>query len=1433
VIFDHIYDGAGGTRGRQTIFAALGTGGTNTVLTVTSSADVIGAEAIALECAGSITTGANGANAIRNINNNSGAADNVATATLSETPWTLDGTVLFTTSNSQNVAVTAGGAETLLQSLNHSGPSSNAAALWVAPDGDDTMSATWTGNADWGAVIIELKEASAVAPGGGSPTGVNVAGELSDNVDRSTYTVSVTTTVASPLLLMFVHTQQSNTVLNPLGNPSIPVATASNAVVLARETAAENLYDVDGGTTARLSFFRGIGPVSPGTFTIDVTLGGIVHLGCEVIVIEIEDDFDVSNANGASAIRQVAFDANGTLLSINASVDAGEACWDLDRAFVALARNTGNDVPTADTSAWVDLATESHSGPISGLDVFFAAATAPSSVGAGWGTPAYWGAIFVEIKDPAAVAPTDPGGDGIPDPELVGFVYSNQDSTGGAASAYQTNSFTPEASALLVACVTNEQSSAVGAAATPSSLTGHGTWTLVEDNNYDQDGGTRGRQTVWRCKVGGSPSSAGVYPTFGVAQLGCSVQVVQFSDSGDLDTGGTNGANAIRNSAQAEAIGVHTIAASLDETVWSLDTTLAFVQHQAVEDVTPGSGFTILGQGSHPGPVSALASMYAPSGPQAALATWVSNVPVGVIVLEMKDTNSVPPTTTPTTGHPWIDLIGYSTSRRLRPTSPYDPQFTGECQEHTESYVGATDVIEQIMGRPFNGQREYHDIGGRFPAPKDPPSGGDIGGRTPSGGWYDTMSDLDILCSTGPPAAGTGPHVLADPGNLFEAGHRAAYLSLHSHGGGSFSADMIVANDTGVTEHAPGGETAEAYFKWIGGLILAETTPRYRFWMSYTHEPENDFFHRDASNTYIKWQDINVRGGGTGRNSRVNFGPAFEQIIDWWAEIGLVPRRDDPDSPLLGYTVHLLQGTYKGGQHGPLEEWITPSLAAKIHSVGASGYSRWKSPTRAKALMDPVHNAGLAMTGAPWNLATPLKCSFGEFGIAEGFVGVTAIPDYPETWAEVALLTPTPFKATFWAELASTLKSAAYNNNVVSGEPDVEFISVTDHFARYPGDNAPMLYPVTSSTGSTSAFTTFMNDTTALDTTHTIFGKPLTTPEIDAWSGTTSPGVDPPVVTSFTPTSGPPGTSVTITGQFLSGATSVEFGGVATASFIAIDDSTITATVPAGAVDGVITVTSDGGSDDSSGSFDVTSTPPANPPTISSFSPSTGVVGVTVTITGQYFTGASFVRFNGVAATFVVNSDTSISATLPSGATDGVLSVQTSQGIGYSSASFDVTVPAGPPVGDVPSTFNPTDDLMTTVQGIWLIDADFAIPTDEITQVRLEDTQELPEQFGASVTTLYPIGSQRPVSIRENLRGYEGTISGLAVSRTDRRALERLATPLGRHLRLVVMDMNISIELINLSIGRLNPQLGMHPVSLEVVQVDDYTTARTRHGGSQ
>ncbi len=159
----------------------------------------------------------------------------------------------------------------------------------------------------------------------------------------------------------------------------------------------------------------------------------------------------------------------------------------------------------------------------------------------------------------------------------------------------------------------------------------------------------------------------------------------------------------------------------------------------------------------------------------------------------------------------------------------------------------------------------------------------------------------------------------------------------------------------------------------------------------------------------------------------------------------------------------------------------------------------------------------------------------------------------------------------------------------------------------------------------------------------------------------------PPTITSFSPASGSVGTMVTVFGKGFTAAAQVRFNGFA-ASFSIQNDTTLTAYVPSAATTGPISVVGPGGTGASQGSFSVT----GQAPTIAMFWPSAGVPGNTVLISGTRFTGATAVKFNGIAAAFNVKSDTLLDATVPSGATTGLITIFTPSGNASTSTAYTV-----------------------------------------------------------------------------------------------------------------------------------------------------------------
>jgi hypothetical protein len=160
-----------------------------------------------------------------------------------------------------------------------------------------------------------------------------------------------------------------------------------------------------------------------------------------------------------------------------------------------------------------------------------------------------------------------------------------------------------------------------------------------------------------------------------------------------------------------------------------------------------------------------------------------------------------------------------------------------------------------------------------------------------------------------------------------------------------------------------------------------------------------------------------------------------------------------------------------------------------------------------------------------------------------------------------------------------------------------------------------------------------------------------------------------PTITNFSPASGTVGTSISVTGTNLNGASSVSIGGVPATTFAVVNATNVTATVPSGAMTGRITIVTPEGTATSASNFTMS----VAAPTITAVSPTSGQAGTSVALTGTNFSGATSVKFNGTAATFSVTDASHIATTVPSGATTGAISVTTAGGTATSPGSFTVT----------------------------------------------------------------------------------------------------------------------------------------------------------------
>ncbi|MEU1416722.1 IPT/TIG domain-containing protein [Streptomyces sp. NPDC005731] len=138
-----------------------------------------------------------------------------------------------------------------------------------------------------------------------------------------------------------------------------------------------------------------------------------------------------------------------------------------------------------------------------------------------------------------------------------------------------------------------------------------------------------------------------------------------------------------------------------------------------------------------------------------------------------------------------------------------------------------------------------------------------------------------------------------------------------------------------------------------------------------------------------------------------------------------------------------------------------------------------------------------------------------------------------------------------------------------------------------------------------------------------------------------------PSLSSLSPDQGPVsgGIVVTLTGANLSSATAVRFDAIAALSFTVVSATQISAVAPAHAAGAAaVTVTTAGGTSNSLTFSYVVA------PSVTGLTPAQGPAsgGTVVTLTGTNLSGATAVRFDGIAApTFTVVSATEISAVTP------------------------------------------------------------------------------------------------------------------------------------------------------------------------------------------
>lgn len=232
--------------------------------------------------------------------------------------------------------------------------------------------------------------------------------------------------------------------------------------------------------------------------------------------------------------------------------------------------------------------------------------------------------------------------------------------------------------------------------------------------------------------------------------------------------------------------------------------------------------------------------------------------------------------------------------------------------------------------------------------------------------------------------------------------------------------------------------------------------------------------------------------------------------------------------------------------------------------------------------------------------------------------------------------------------------------------------------------------------------------------------------------------ISPPALTSVSPATGESGSSVVIRGSNLTYTTAVTFAGSAATNLNVIDDSTVTANVPAhdpGIVD--VAVTTPAGSATLSNAYQYVS--PTTAPVVAYVAPSTGPTGTTVTISGDHFTGASAVKFGANAATsFTVSSDESITAVVPTGSGSVDVTVTVASVDGTLAHGFTYATPSVTSVSPTVGSTQGGSEITLTVANLTGVSA-ITVGGNPVT--------EFAQISNSTITALTPAGTAGPANI--------------------------------------------------------------------------------------
>ena len=346
---------------------------------------------------------------------------------------------------------------------------------------------------------------------------------------------------------------------------------------------------------------------------------------------------------------------------------------------------------------------------------------------------------------------------------------------------------------------------------------------------------------------------------------------------------------------------------------------------------------------------------------------------------------------------------------------------------------------------------------------------------------------------------------------------------------------------------------------------------------------------------------------------------------------------------------------------GPVPPTTSPLTLAK----GRTGVLR---VTVNRVPLDPtivnLSNSGTSLVTVPPTVTVPAGALFADFPVTtqnEGTATITASLNSTSATTQVVVVAPEVDAITVTPSTPTVFAT--------------ELVQFTATATMTDGATQPLTSNLTWTSSNTAIATI---DTTGLATTltaGTITIKAATTNSLGPVTGETTLTVQPTPALTLTPTVATllvgQATTLTVTSAAPAptGGLLVTLTQTGTGSVTVVGSATIPATqstvqvVVSGATPGLATVTGTAVGR-TAGTTQFTINLP--PPTITGFTPASGTVGTVVTITGTNFTvggvGTTTVKFNGNAAIITTLTATSITTTVPQGATTGLITVTTPGG---------------------------------------------------------------------------------------------------------------------------------------------------------------------------